>query len=156
MVQKADTSTGTWQMSTRTDVRALTRLDCVSLDGDGLYLAGVHETVQMRTGNRPGRLFQTLVVLRASVADLGLREVVWLEQQERSTVVHQVVAGEDLVALLVDAGSVLVFRLDAANRNSRLVLDDTFPDATSIAWVDGEHVLMVSEGGERVVRVSGH
>ncbi len=150
-LQKVDYSRGGWQMSTRSEVQALTSISDVTVDGNGLFLTGILERMQMGVGTKAGRLWQSLIIERADLDTLQTWEIVYQERQARETVVRQMAAGKSLVAVLFENGTVVAYRMNAKQSTSAPVYDAVFEGARSIAWIGEDRLVVVTGGGSQVI-----
>jgi hypothetical protein len=150
-IQRIDRSRGDWRIRNENTIRGLTWVHQAESDGDAVFVAGLREETQIRPGSA-GRLWQWLVVTRVELDSLEVTELVFAERQARSTVVRDLVVGTDALAVLLDEGTVQIYRLVDGGGATAPIFERTYPRADSIAWISDEELVVMTSDGPEIVR----
>lgn len=148
-VQRIDRSRGDWRIRNENTLRGLTWVHRATSEGDALFVAGVREEVQL---GGPGRLWQWLVVNRVDLESLEVTELVSSEIQKRETVVRDFAVGTDVFGLLLDEGTVQIYRVVDGRGASAPIVERTYDAADSIAWISEDELVVLTPSGPEVLR----
>jgi len=153
VIAKVDTARGNWQPLANEDVsNEIHDLSVVTSDGSSIYLGG--KLVGDR-GRGKMTMDQCLKVLRY---DMDRREVRTLVSDERLASITRVldlVAGQELVAMILDDGVLAAYRVYDGGRASVNVLYDTehpIPEDSRLGWVSSSRVIAIRSDGKVEVR----
>ena len=72
--------------------------------------------------------------------------------QKRETVVRDLAVGTDVFGLLLDEGTVQIYRVVDGRGASAPIVERTFTAADSIAWISDEELVVLTPTGPEVLR----
>jgi len=152
VVQKITRAYGRWQALSTNDIsKILTWVDrCVS-DGEGLYVVGVKENLQMGTRRRPGRLWHNLVAVHVDPGDWVTRTVIDEEQQQRETLITDIAVGPGLLAIVRDASRLDVYEVYETGQAVRPAWGRSWSRADAVTYLSPEE--LVVQTGEGFVKI---
>jgi len=169
--QRIDAARGDWAPVQTSSDEGITFIHACASDGRWLYVAGTQEYCRgppsgsvaaaapglggaPRGGPGRGDLLLTLVVKRVDPETLRSEEIVWDEQHSRSVNVRQLVAGGDLMAVVLDDGELRVYRLHAQGGTGAPIFRGRFGPGITAAWLSPSDLLVTDrDGASKVVAV---
>lgn len=151
VAQRIDRSRGDWRIQNQNTLPGMTWAHRTASEGEAVFVAGLWEDVQLRPGTT-GRLWQKLLVCRVELDSLEVTELVWAERQARSTVVRDLVIGTEALAVLLDAGTVQIYRIVEGGGATAPLFERHYDAVDSIAWISDTELVVMTPGGPEVVR----
>lgn len=148
LVQTIDKSRGQWMDESRVEIRELSRMGKCRNVGQYIYVSGIKETARHRTGQKMGRLLQTLRVFQIDAANSRKRELFSSSYDHIRADVAGLATSADpetggmLLSVLMQTGQLMAYRVNAEDATSRKVLENLYEGAISTAWdADGNIVV---------------
>jgi hypothetical protein len=152
-VRRADRSRGDWQI-TDTAIPDLTFVGACASAGDNLYLVGTWEDSRRVTGSGAQRpLLQRLKVVRVHVKTNVPVVVVDEPSFSYQMQITDAVAGEDLLALVVDRRELRVFRALGDESAVAPLRQESFKEPIAVSWLSRRRIALGVGDKSRIIDI---